>query len=239
MTPGLRPLNWAEMVKLAPSILAADFRRLGEQIRAAESGGADLIHVDVMDGHFVPSLSVGLPVVEACRAATRLPLDVHLMIEAPERFLREFAQAGASVLTVHAEATPHAHRAVAMIRDLGLKAGLALNPGTPLDFFRPLLSELDLALVMSVDPGYGGQRFLTGALERLELLREWRDHLNPGCQIEVDGGIDRGTAGACVAAGAGILVAGSAIFNAHAAPAENLAALRSAVSGHSTERTDT
>lgn len=224
------------MVKLAPSILAADFRRLGEQIAAAELGGADLIHVDVMDGRFVPNLSVGLPVVEACRAATSLPLDVHLMVDAPERFVRDFAEAGASILTVHAEATPHAHRAVASVRELGLKAGLALNPGTPLDFFRPLLPELDLALVMSVDPGYGGQRFLTGALERLALLREWRDQVNPACEIEVDGGVDRLTARACANAGAGILVAGSAVFNALALPAANLEALRSAVSGTSPER---
>lgn len=216
-------------MKLAPSLLAADFARLGEQIAEVEAAGVDYLHLDVMDGHFVPNLSLGLPVVEACRRVSKLPLDVHLMVELPERYLREFAEAGASLLTVHPEATPHVHRAVQVVRDLGLKAGLALNPGTPLDAFRPLLPDLDLALVMSVNPGFGGQRFVPSTLERLARLREWRDEVNPACEIEVDGGITPETIRAARAAGADVFVAGSAVFGGPATVAENVAALRSAL----------
>ena len=212
------------MAKLAPSILAADFRRLGEEIAAAEAAGADRIHFDVMDGHFVPNISIGLPVLEACRAATRLPLDVHLMIAAPERYLADFVRAGATHLTVHAEATPHAHRAVQAAKELGVTAGLAVNPGTPLEAVEPLLPDLDLVLVMTVNPGFGGQRFIKGSLERLDRLRRWRDERNPACEIEVDGGITPETAPRCARAGADVLVAGTAVF-AGGRVAENTAAL--------------
>jgi ribulose-phosphate 3-epimerase len=214
---------------LAPSILSADFAALGEAVRACEAGGADLIHVDVMDGHFVPNLTMGPATVAALRRVTRLPLDVHLMVERPETFLEAFAQAGADVLTVHAEATPHPHRAIQRIHQLGLKAGLALNPGTPLEFFEPLLPELDQALLMSVDPGFGGQEFLPSSLPRLKRLKELRDRLNPLCRIEVDGGIHPGTIRQAAQAGAEILVAGSAIFSGDIV--ENIAALRRLLEG--------
>jgi len=224
------------MASIAPSILAADFRILGDQIAQAEAGGGNRIHVDVMDGHFVPNLSIGLPVVVACRAATALPVEVHLMISAPERYLTAFAEAGGSLLIVHAEATPHAHRAVQVVRDLGLRAGLALNPGTPLDHFRPLLPDLDLALVMSVNPGFGGQRFIPRTLERLALLREWRDALNPDCEIEVDGGVNLETVRACVSAGADVLVAGSAVYNTTGTVGDNIADLQRALTDSGTTR---
>jgi ribulose-phosphate 3-epimerase len=218
-------------VKLAPSILAADFGHLSAQIQAVEAAGADYIHIDVMDGQFVPNISFGLPIVAACRAATRLPLDVHLMIAAPERYLHDFAEAGADLISVHAEATPHVHRALQMIHDLGKRAGLAVNPGTPLTVFQTLLPDLDLALIMSVNPGFGGQRFISASRERLALLRQWRDDLNPNCEIEVDGGVEQINAQACVEAGADVLVAGSAVFGkggplGAALIGEHLAALR-------------
>ena len=212
------------MTLIAPSILAADFARLGEQVQAAEAAGADWIHVDVMDGRFVPNISMGLVVVEALRRVTRLPLDVHLMIVEPEKFTTDFVQAGASQVTLHAEATPHAHRAIQQIQELGAKAGLSLNPATPLSFFEELLPELDLALLMTVNPGFGGQQFIQGSLNRLERLRRMRDHLNPGCLIEVDGGITPQTAPQVVAAGADVLVAGSAVFKGDVAM--NMLALR-------------
>ncbi|RIH79802.1 Ribulose-phosphate 3-epimerase [Calidithermus terrae] len=213
-------------IRIAPSILAADFARLGEQVREAEDAGADWIHVDVMDGRFVPNISMGLVVVEALKRVARVPLDVHLMIVEPERYLEDFARAGADHLTVHAEATPHAHRAVQRIRELGLKAGLAVNPGTPLGFFKPLLPDLDVALLMTVNPGFGGQSFIAGSLPRLRLLRQMADEMNPACLIEVDGGINRETARQCAEAGAQVLVAGSSVFNGKASVAHNLQALR-------------
>ncbi|MER3443164.1 MAG: ribulose-phosphate 3-epimerase [Meiothermus sp.] len=213
-------------IRIAPSILAADFARLGEQVREAEHAGADWIHVDVMDGRFVPNISMGLVVVEALKRVARVPLDVHLMIVEPERYLEDFARAGADHLTVHAEATPHAHRAVQRVRELGLKAGLAINPGTPLGFFKPLLPDLDIALLMTVNPGFGGQSFIAGSLPRLRLLRQMADEMNPACLIEVDGGINRETARQCAEAGAQVLVAGSSVFNGKASVAHNLQALR-------------
>lgn len=213
-------------IRIAPSILAADFARLGEQVREAEDAGADWVHVDVMDGRFVPNISMGLVVVEALKRVARVPLDVHLMIVEPERYLEDFARAGADHLTVHAEATPHAHRAVQRIRELGLKAGLAINPGTPLGFFKPLLPDLDIALLMTVNPGFGGQSFIAGSLPRLRLLRQMADEMNPACLIEVDGGINRETARQCAEAGAQVLVAGSSVFNGKASVAHNLQALR-------------
>lgn len=215
--------------KLAPSILAADFSRLGEQIRAAEEGGADLIHIDVMDGQFVPNITLGPLIVRACKRVTRLPLDVHLMIVQPERFLEVFAEAGADTLTIHAEATPHLHSALQTIRTSGARAGLAVNPVTPLHVYREALPFIDRALLMSVNPGFGGQSFIDSTLRRLVTLSDWRDDLNPNCDIEVDGGIDRHTAPRAVEAGAEILVAGSAVFSGMDSVQENLAALRASI----------
>lgn len=205
-------------------MLAADFTRLGEQVREAQEGGADLIHVDVMDGRFVPNISMGIVVVEAIRRVAQIPLDVHLMIVEPEKYLADFVQAGATYLTFHAEATPHAHRAVQRIRELGAKPGLALNPATPLSFLETLLPDLDLALLMTVNPGFGGQKFIPGSTQRLRELRALRDRLNPACLIEVDGGITPQTV--TQVSGADILVAGSSVFNLHSSIQENIKTLR-------------
>lgn len=205
-------------------MLAADFTRLGEQVREAQEGGADLIHVDVMDGRFVPNISMGIVVVEAIRRVAKIPLDVHLMIVEPEKYLADFVQAGATYLTFHAEATPHAHRAVQRIRELGAKPGLALNPATPLSFLETLLPDLDLALLMTVNPGFGGQKFIPGSTQRLRELRALRDRLNPACLIEVDGGITPQTV--TQVSGADILVAGSSVFNLHSSIQENIKTLR-------------
>ncbi|WP_287370964.1 ribulose-phosphate 3-epimerase [Oceanithermus sp.] len=215
------------MPLIAPSILSADFARLAEQVRAAEAAGADWIHVDVMDGRFVPNITMGFVVVEALRSVTRLPLDVHLMIVEPERYVERFVAAGADVVTVHAEATPHVHRTLQLIRSAGAKAGLAVNPATPLDWFEDVLGELDLALLMSVNPGFGGQRFIPRSLERLERLAALRDRVNPGVRIEVDGGVGPANAAELVRRGADVLVAGSAVFGGGAV-AEKLRALRDA-----------
>jgi ribulose-phosphate 3-epimerase len=212
------------MPQIAPSILAADFTRLGEQVLACAEAGADLIHVDVMDGRFVPNISMGLVVVEALRRVSPLPLDVHLMILKPERYLADFARAGAGFLTFHPEATLHAHRVLEQIKELGVKAGMAVNPGTPLEYFEPLLGDLDLALLMTVNPGFAGQKFIGRSLERLRELKQMRDQLNPRCLLEVDGGINRQTAPQVVALGADILVAGSAVFDGDIA--RNIALLR-------------
>jgi ribulose-phosphate 3-epimerase len=217
------------MTKIAPSILSADFTRLGEQIRAAEDAGADYLHIDVMDGQFVPNISIGPLVVAACRRVTEMPLDVHLMIDRPERFLPEFAEAGADIITIHAEATVHLHRTLRHIRELGVRAGLAVNPLSRLDVYLDALPLLDLALVMSVDPGFGGQSFIDSSLERLRTLRDWRNELNPECIIEVDGGINPLTAPMAVSAGADLLVAGSAVFNDTGSVSQNIGALQASV----------
>jgi ribulose-phosphate 3-epimerase len=214
------------MTKIAPSILSADFGRLAEQIRAAEKAGADWIHVDVMDGHFVPNLTIGPVVVAAARAATRLPLDVHLMIEAPDRYLEAFAQAGANVLTVHQEACPHLHRTLQRIRELGVQAGVAVNPATPVELLGDVLAHVDLVLVMTVNPGFGGQRFIETTLPKIGRAREMLEAQGiEGVEIEADGGIAPDTAPACVAAGATVLVAGNSIFG-DGRIAENLQALK-------------
>ena len=218
-------------IKLAPSVLSADFARLGEQVAEAERAGADYIHVDVMDGHFVPNLTVGPLVVEALRPRTELPLDVHLMVREPERVIPDFARAGASILTVHAEATPHLHRAIQAIKDLGVKAGISLNPSTSAIAIQEMLPYLDLILVMSVNPGFGGQSFIPATLGKIERLRRMLDAGGYGAELEVDGGVNTSTAPAVVRAGATVLVAGSAIFNKKESVANAIARIRGSLAG--------
>jgi ribulose-phosphate 3-epimerase len=201
-------------IRVAPSILSADFGRLADEVRAVEAGGADWIHVDVMDGRFVPNLTIGPPVVAALRRVTRLPLDVHLMMVEPEKYLEDFAQAGADVITVHLEASPHLHRTLQRIRALGKRAGVALNPHSPEEPLRYVMDQLDLILVMSVNPGFGGQEFIPAVLPKIERVRALIDASGAEVALEVDGGIREGTAGRVVAAGADTLVAGSAVFGA-------------------------
>ena len=219
------------MVKIAPSILSADFARLGEQVAEAEAAGADYIHIDVMDGHFVPNITVGPLVVEAVRRTTRLPLDVHLMIEAPERYIARFADAGADIITVHVEACPHLHRVVQQIKGLGVKAGVSLNPATPLGSLEEILGDVDLVLVMTVNPGFGGQEFIAGMLSKIRRLRRRLDERGLKCELEVDGGINAETAPEVVAAGANVLVAGQAIFGAEEGVAEAMRRIRESISG--------
>ena len=213
-------------VKLAPSILSADFSRLGEQIAEAAAAGADYIHIDVMDGHFVPQITIGAPVVAAIRRRTRLPLDVHLMIESPERQLKQFADAGADIITVHIEACPHIHRVVRAIKELGVKAGVSLNPDTPVDALDEILPELDLALVMSVNPGFGGQTFIETTLDKIAHLRAELDRKGLAAELEVDGGINAENAAKVVTAGARILVAGAAVFGSGRTVREALEKIR-------------
>jgi ribulose-phosphate 3-epimerase len=200
-------------IEIAPSILASNFAKLGDEIRAAEQGGADVIHVDVMDGHFVPNISIGIPVVESLRNATQLPLDVHLMIEQPEEYIHDFVKAGANRVLVHQEATVHLDRALAMIRELGAEAGAAINPATPVAMLTEVLDKVDTVLVMSVNPGFGGQRFIPGAFEKIRQLDQWRARYNLGFRIEVDGGVDAENAAELAQAGANTLVAGTSIFH--------------------------
>jgi ribulose-phosphate 3-epimerase len=195
---------------IAPSILSADFGRLADEVRAVEDAGADWIHVDVMDGRFVPNLTIGPPVVAALRRATNLPLDVHLMVVEPERLVPDFAAAGADILTVHAEAATHLHRLVQQIRDLGKRAGVALNPATPPDPVRYVLDDLALVLVMSVNPGFGGQRFIDAVLPKIEQVRSWIGDRD--VRLEVDGGVKPDNVGELIRCGADVLVAGSAVF---------------------------
>jgi len=203
------------VTRVAPSILSADFARLADEVRAVTAAGADWIHVDVMDGHFVPPITIGPVVVAAIRAATPLPFDVHLMIEHPERHVAEFVRAGATSVTVHVEACGDVSAAIAGIREAGARAGLALNPPTPLDAIRPFAGEIDLLLVMSVNPGWGGQPIVPGSMEKLAAARRLRTSSGAGFLIEVDGGIKPDNAGEAISAGADVLVAGSAIFASH------------------------
>lgn len=212
--------------KLAPSILSADFARLGEQVSAAEAAGADWIHIDVMDGHFVPPISFGPIVVKALRPITTLPLDVHLMIEQPEKHLPAFAAAGADRITVHLETCPHLQRTIQQIKSLGCKAGVALNPATPLPLLEDILPDLDLVLLMTVNPGFGGQSYLPASTAKIARLRAWLDELGSAAELEADGGINEQTIAQAVTAGATILVAGSAIFNDKRSVQENMAGLR-------------
>jgi len=197
---------------IAPSILSADFGRLAEEIRAVEEAGADWIHVDVMDGHFVPNLTIGPAVIEAARAATRLPLDVHLMIESPDTFIERYAEAGADRIAVHVEACPHLHRTLAHVREAGARAGVALNPATPATTIEPILGDVDQVLVMTVNPGFGGQKFIESVLPKISQIRGWIDERRLAVELEVDGGVGPGTIGWVARAGATAFVAGSAIF---------------------------
>jgi len=215
--------------KIAPSILTANFGHLADEIQAAEAGGADYIHLDVMDGAFVPNISFGASMVRAVSRMTALPLDVHLMVEAPERYLTDFKDAGASILTVHVEACKHIHRTLQQITALGCKAGIAINPGTPVEVVREVLPLVDLVLVMSVNPGFGAQRFIESSTNKLRRMRHLMAELNPLAELEVDGGIDESTITDVVWSGANVLVTGSAVFNSRGTPQENIAALRAAV----------
>ena len=201
-------------VRIAPSILSADFAHLADEIAAVEQAGADMVHVDVMDGHFVPNLTIGPPIVEAIRKVTKLPLDVHLMMTNPDAFIGEFAEAGADYLTVHVEACPHLHRTVQSIKEKGVKAGVTLNPATPLANVEAILPDADLLLIMSVNPGFGGQRFIPGVLDKIRKARAMIRQTGRPILLEVDGGVKADNAGEIVGAGADILVAGSAIFEA-------------------------
>lgn len=201
-------------VRIAPSILSADFGRLAEEVRAVEQAGADLVHVDVMDGRFVPNISIGPLVVEAVRRATKLPVDVHLMIVEPEKYVEEFAKAGASIVSVHAEASPHLHRTLQQIRAAGARPAVALNPGTPLESIEYVLSDVELVLVMTVDPGFGGQKYIPACTEKVRRLRAMADERKLALDIEVDGGIKADTVADAAAAGANVFVAGSAVYGA-------------------------
>ncbi len=206
-------------IRLAPSILAADFAALGEAVAAAERGGADLIHVDVMDGHFVPNLTVGPPVVRSLKRVARVPLDVHLMIADPDRFAEAFVEAGAAMLSVHVEVLPHLNRTLSFIKSLGAKAGVAINPSTPVVALEEVIPDVDFLLVMSVNPGFGGQAFLPRSASKVRELRAMLDRAGNPAPIEIDGGIDVATVGEVVRAGAEILVAGSSIFHSPDVPA--------------------
>jgi ribulose-phosphate 3-epimerase len=207
-------------VRIAPSILAADFARLGEEIATCEAGGADWIHIDVMDGHFVPNLTYGAKVIETVRKLTSLPLDVHLMVVEPEKFFDDFVAAGASGLTIHAEASPHLHRQLNRIRELKCRAGVALNPSTPLNAVCEVIPEIDLLLIMSVNPGFGGQQFISYSIDKVRRARLMLDEDGSNAALEVDGGIDRNTIREMWSAGADTFVAGNAIFSARDPKAE-------------------
>jgi ribulose-phosphate 3-epimerase len=214
-------------IRIAPSILSADFAHLARDIEAAEAGGADLIHVDVMDGHFVPNITIGPPVVRSIRRATSLPLDVHLMIEQPDRFIDAFVDAGAAMLSVHVEVLPHLHRTIHAIRAAGAKAGVVLNPSTPVGALEEVAADVDYVLVMSVNPGFGGQTFIPHSLDKIRRVRKLLDVAGNQAPVEVDGGVDLTTARSVVDAGAAILVAGQAVFGGGAATAA-VRALRAA-----------
>jgi ribulose-phosphate 3-epimerase len=217
------------MIKFAPSILAADFWHLGEQVKAAEEAGANRFHIDVMDGHFVPNLSLGMPIVEAMRRGTSLPLEMHLMIQEPERYVEDFIQAGADIVIVHQEATPHLHRTIQLIKHHAKTAGVGLNPSTPTGTIEDILADIDLLLVMTVNPGFGGQRFIHSMLPKIQRARQLLQRCNAHCELEVDGGVDLQTAPLAVQAGADVLVAGTAIFADKEGPKAGLLRLMQAI----------
>jgi ribulose-phosphate 3-epimerase len=219
------------MIKIAPSILSADFLRLGEEVKAAEKGGADRFQIDVMDGLFVPNISMGCLIVEAMRRATALPLEAHLMIVQPERYIEAFARAGATTIIVHQEACLHLDRTLHQIRDTGAKVGVALNPSTPVSSLDEIIDHLDLVLIMTVNPGFGGQRFIQYTLRKIRQMRRALNDLKPRCEVEVDGGIELETAPTAVEAGAQVLVAGSAVFGYPDGPEAGVRALLKAVAG--------
>ena len=227
--------HWAEQtmnnthpIRIAPSILTADFGHLADQIRLAEAGGADYIHLDVMDGNFVPNITYGPALVETVRQVTKLPLDVHLMVHEPERFLSDYVKAGADLITVHVEACLHLHRTVQAVTEMGRRVGVALNPATPVESVREILPFVDMVLVMSVNPGFGKQRFIETSTSKLRRVRRLQDELNPLSELEVDGGIDVQNIDDVVRSGASVIVVGSSVFNSRGTVASNIAALRTA-----------
>lgn len=219
----------AHPVILGPSVLSADFLRLGDQLQELEQGGADYVHFDVMDGVFVPNISIGLPILQATRRGTKLPIDVHLMIVNPDRWVDAFVDAGAGAITFHAEATPHIHRVVQAIKARGVRAGVSINPATSLTAIEAILPDVDQILLMTVNPGFGGQHFIEHSIDRIRRLRALIDATNPACRLQVDGGINEETIGRVVAAGADSIVAGSATFAEGRSIAENISALKAVI----------
>ena len=213
-------------IKISPSILSADFTRLAEQVREAEEAGVDYIHVDVMDGHFVPNITIGPLIVKALRPITKLPLDVHLMIENPELYIEDFSKAGADIITVHQEATTHLHGTIQQIHDLGIRAGVSINPSTSVSTLDEIICEVDLVLVMSVNPGFGGQSYIPSCTSKIRKVRKMLDNCGSSADLEVDGGVNVDTVSEVIVAGANAFVAGSAVFNNKNSVAENVRALR-------------
>jgi len=221
--------NMENRIKLAPSILSADFARLGEQVAEVTKAGADYIHIDVMDGHFVPNITIGAPVVASIRSWTHLPLDVHLMIEEPDRYISQFVTSGANIITVHAEACPHLHRTIQAIKEFQIKAGVSLNPATPLSLIEEIIPYVDLLLIMSVNPGFGGQTFIPESLQKISRLRRMLDDKMSNVELEVDGGITLDNAPGIVEAGARVLAIGNSVFKAKEGISQALQKIREAL----------